>query len=346
MARVDVTVRGCGIFGLAIGWACARRGARVRMIDPFGLGAGSSGGVVGALTPHMPEAWNDKKAFQLESLLMAAGWWAQVSHASGLPTGYARCGRLQPIADAAALAAARARAMGAAAHWQGQAEWQVVCATGGGWEPPSPTGCLIHDTLSARLHPRLGLAALAGAIRARGGEVCLAEAPDAGAVIHATGLAGLQALSADLGQVVGSGVKGQAVLLAYDAGAAPQSMVDGLHIVPHVDGRVAVGSTSEAAWTTDGPDHRAEALVARARAACPALAHAEVVETWAGIRPRTRTRAPMLGAWPGRAGQFIANGGFKIGFGMAPLVAEVMADLVLDGVDRIPDGFRPEASLR
>jgi glycine/D-amino acid oxidase-like deaminating enzyme len=36
----------------------------------------------------------------------------------------------------------------------------------------------------------------------------------------------------------------------------------------------------------------------------------------------------------------VANGGFKIGFGMAPKVAEVMADLVLDGRDGIPEGFR------
>jgi glycine/D-amino acid oxidase-like deaminating enzyme len=39
---------------------------------------------------------------------------------------------------------------------------------------------------------------------------------------------------------------------------------------------------------------------------------------------------------------FIANGGFKIGFGMALGVAEVMADLVVDGIDRIPDDFRTE----
>jgi len=53
----------------------------------------------------------------------------------------------------------------------------------------------------------------------------------------------------------------------------------------------------------------------------------------------------MLGPWPSRDGHYIANGGFKIGFGMAPKVAEVMADLVLEGVDRIPDGFRVEASM-
>ncbi|MDG1068243.1 MAG: FAD-dependent oxidoreductase, partial [Sulfitobacter sp.] len=40
-----------------------------------------------------------------------------------------------------------------------------------------------------------------------------------------------------------------------------------------------------------------------------------------------------------------ANGGFKIGFGMAPKVAQVMADLLLDAKDTIPKGFRVEDSL-
>jgi len=75
-------------------------------------------------------------------------------------------------------------------------------------------------------------------------------------------------------------------------------------------------------------------------AALPALAGAPVRARWAGVRPRAKSRAPLLGAWPGRPGQFVANGGFKIGFGMAPKVAQVMIDLVLDGKDAIPAGFR------
>ena len=85
--------------------------------------------------------------------------------------------------------------------------------------------------------------------------------------------------------------------------------------------------------------------MAKARTLCPALADAPVLERWGGLRPRTKSRAPMLGAWPNRPGHFIANGGFKIGFGMAPKVAKVMADLMLEGRDNIPDGFRVEDSL-
>ncbi|WP_103258448.1 NAD(P)/FAD-dependent oxidoreductase [Tabrizicola aquatica] len=341
MARVDVTVRGAGIFGMSVAWACARRGARVQVIDPHGLGAGSSGGLVGALSPHVPEAWNGKKAFQLESLLMAADWWAGVEAFGGVSPGYARVGRLQPLADAAAVDLARGRAASAAGLWQGAAEWRVVPATGAAWEPVSPSGWLVEDTLSARISPRLALGALEEALRGRGAEV-VPDAAEEGAVVHATGVAGLADLSAALGRKVGAGVKGQALALRFEAGDRPQLFVDGLHIVGHVDGTVAVGSTSETAWTEDGPDGQLDGPLARAVAAVPALVGAPVMARWAGVRPRAVSRAPVLGAWPGRAGHFLANGGFKIGFGMAPKVAEVMADLVLDGRDGVPEGFRVE----
>jgi glycine/D-amino acid oxidase-like deaminating enzyme len=339
MARADLTVRGAGIFGLTIAWASARRGARVRVIDPHGIGAGSSGGLVGALSPHVPEAWNPKKQFQLESLLMAEGWWRGVEAASGIASGYARLGRLQPLEDARAVEAAQARATSAADLWRGQADWRVVPVTGQGWEPVSPSGWLVHDTLSARISPRMALEALSAAVIALGGEV-LAEGEEIGPVIHATGVAGLRDLSAALGHPVGSGVKGQALALQFDARDRPQLFVDGLHIVPHADGTLAIGSTSETSWTDEGPDAQLDGLLDRAVAALPILHGAPVVARWAGVRPRAATRAPLLGAWPERAGHYVANGGFKIGFGMAPKVAEVMADLVLEGQDGVPEGFR------
>ncbi|MET4101786.1 glycine oxidase [Roseovarius sp. MBR-78] len=340
----DITVMGAGIFGLATAWACARREARVRVIDPAGPGAGASGGLVGALAPHVPETWNDKKAFQFESLIMAEGFWAGVAEAGAVSPGYARLGRVQPVADDAALALAHERAASAARLWQGRALWQLEAATGG-WCPPSPTGYVIRDTLSARLHPRRACAALVAALRGAGAEV-LREGVPKGRVLWATGVAGLEELSAARGRTVGNGVKGQAALLDFDARDLPQIFAGGVHIVPHEDGTTAIGSTSERDYADPtATDAQLDAVIAAARAALPALAEAPVIERWAGLRPRTRSRAPMLGAHPLHPGQFIANGGFKIGFGMAPKVAEVMADLMLDGVDRIPEGFRPEASL-
>ena len=342
MGAAEVTVRGGGVFGLAVAWACLYRGARVRLIERRRIGAGASGGLVGALAPHVPERWNAKKAFQLESLLAARAWWDGVAEASGADPGYARTGRLQPLADDAAVALARARAECAARLWGEAAEWRVVSSADFAFAPASPTGLVVHDTLSARLHPARASAALAAAIRARGGEIVEgAEAPEEGAVVHATGWEGLAELSEALGRPVGAGVKGQALLLAHDARGAPQLYADGLHIVPHADGTTAIGSTSEREFTDPvATDAQLDALLSRARAACPALAAAPVLARWAGVRPRAKSRAPILGPWPGRPGHFTANGGFKIGFGLAPKVGEVLAELVLEGRDEIPEGFR------
>lgn len=348
MASHDLTVMGGGIFGLSCAWEAARRGARVRLMERDRIGAGSSGGLVGALAPHVPENWNDKKQFQLESLLMAEGWWAAIAQAGGIDPGYLRSGRLQPIPDDRALANARARIAESRTLWQGRADWRVIPATGGAWEPHSPMGFLIHDTLTARLSPRRAVAALVAALRATGAEIVEAatDAPQ-GPTLWATGHPGLLALNDHFAQPVGAGVKGQAILLRHDARDLPQLFADALHIVPHADGTTAIGSTSENAWSDPAAtDAQLDDILARARAALPVLSHAAVLDRWAGIRPRARTRAPMLGAWPGRPGHFIANGGFKIGFGMAPKVATTMADLILEGRDAIPPGFRVEANLQ
>lgn len=349
MATVDVTVMGAGIFGLSSAYACAQRGARVRVIDPHGIGAGSSGGIVGALAPHTPENWNDKKEFQFQSLLMAQKFWAEVDSLSGLSSGYGRLGRLQSIADERALELAQARVSGAADLWRGHAQWQVIEA-GADWAPLSATGFLIHDTLSARLHPKQACDSLAAALRNMGVEIVIGEAPQEGQVLWATGVAGLEALSQGRSRVAGNGVKGQAILLRHAAGEVPQLYADALHIIPHHDGTVAIGSTSERDYASGtDTDAQLDEIHQRALRICPQLAGAPVIARWAGVRPRARSRAPMLGAWPDRTkertGHFIANGGFKIGFGMAPKVAEAMAGLMLDNHDQIPEGFRIEASL-
>ncbi len=299
---------------------------------------------MGALAPHTPDNWNPKKAFQFSSLTKSEARWRQVQSESGIDPGYTRSGRLQPLMDERALALAERRTADATRNWGDEFRWSVLQAPPSDWAPPSPTGAYLFDTLSARIHPAQACAALSGAIRALGGDVAK-DGETQGQVIHATGWQGLLELSRIFGKPVGNGVKGQAALLGLKAlEGTPQIFVDGMHIVPHWDGTVAVGSTSERAFDApDRTDAAVDALVARAREALPILSEADVIRTWAGVRPRAQSRAPLLGPWPGRPGHFIANGGFKIGFGVAWEVADVMADLVLDGHDRIPEAFRPEA---
>jgi len=344
----EFAVMGAGVFGLCAAFSLARRGARVVVVERACVGAGASGGLVGALAPHVPEQWNAKKAFQFDSLIMAADYWADVARIGGQEPGYARLGRVQPLADADAVALARARAQSAQSLWQGLAEWRV-CAVDAVPGPGlhGPSGMVVHDTLSARLSPRRACAALAAAITALGGEIRRGDAPPPGLpVVWATGAAGLWALGADLGVPMGGAVKGQAALLAADWRDAPQVFAEGVHLVPHGDGTLAIGSTSERVFDApDTTDDQLETLITRARALSPDLAGAAVLTRWAGLRPRSPSRAPMLGEWPGRPGQYVMNGGFKIGFGMAPKLAEVMVDLLLDGRDAIPQGFRVSDNL-
>jgi len=343
MATVDITIRGAGAYGLSVAWACLKRGATVRVVDPNGVANGASGGIVGALAPHVPEQWNPKKAFQLESLLMAESWWKEVEQTGSLSSGYARTGRVQPLVEGG-RELALSRAVGAENLWQGRAEWTLIEADGE-FTPTSSTGFLIYDTLSARLHPAQACAALAAAITAKGSEITN-EAPDEGLIVWATGWQGLEELSNQHSRMIGAGIKGQAVLIDYDARTKPQIFVDGLHIIPHGDGTTAIGSTTERDFDdATKTDAQCDDLLERARIGVPILRDAPEISRWAGVRPRARTRAPMLGAHPFKPSQFIANGGFKIGFGMAPLAAEQLADLILTGKSALPPDFDPSASL-
>lgn len=340
-----VTVIGAGIFGLACAWECLKRGTQVRVIEAARVGAGSSGGTVGALAPHAPENWNAKKQMQLDALVAAEGWWAEIAQVGGTDPGYARTGRVQP-ADPATLDRLHARIAAAAEVWPAPFRMALTEASEGALRPVSDSGLYLTDNLTARLSPRRAGAALAAAIRARGGVIEENAGPQSpedmeGPVIWATGAAGLAALSSDLGRSIGGGVKGQSALLAHAAPDAPQVFADGLHIVPHADGTVAIGSTSERDFEDSAStDTQLDALIERARTLCLALRNAPVIDRWAGVRPRAASRAPLLGPWPGRPGHFVANGGFKIGFGMAPVIAALMADLVLLDQDCIPDEFR------
>ncbi|MGC3940054.1 NAD(P)/FAD-dependent oxidoreductase [Roseobacter sp. EG26] len=341
----DVTVRGAGILGLSVAWACVKKGARVKIIDPNGAASGSSGGIVGALAPHVPENWNSKKAFQLESLLMAETFWREIEATGGTTSGYARAGRIQPVMDDAALCLALRRCETARELWQGKADWTVERYTSDIWAPLTPTGWVIRDTLSAHLHPRKACLALVSALASKGVQID-PDGAEQGQVLWATGFDGLKRLSAEHSRAVGNGVKGQAALLQFDARFSPQIFAESVHIVPHLDGTVAIGSTSEREYLEEATtDQQLDNVVAKACAAVPALQDATVVQRWAGVRPRARSRAPMLGHWPGKPGHFIANGGFKIGFGMAPKIAQVMANLMLDNRNEIPKGFEVSASF-
>jgi glycine oxidase len=152
----------------------------------------------------------------------------------------------------------------------------------------------------------------------------------------------LQSLMPPMPKPLGQGVKGQAALMKADLDPTlPVVFLDGVYVVPHEGGLAAVGSTSENHY--DDPlstDHQLDTVIEKARALIPALRHAEVVERWAGIRPKAIGRDPLVGPVPGHPNIIALTGGFKISFGMAHRLAESALDHVLDrSTAPLPENF-------
>lgn len=336
---MDVAIIGAGIFGLAAGWACAEAGHRVRIYDATAPGAGSSGGIVGALSPHMPESWNPKKAFQFKSLLSAEPFWEQIAAISGLPTGYGHVGRWMPLHSEKSLNMAQARSDAATKLWQGKASFSIVPDVDG----ITASHGVVHETLSARLYPALAVRALATALQKRGVTITAPHAVadpaalDADSVVVAAGHACPNMLP-DLAPML-RGVKGQAAMLDHTMpDGTPLLFEDGLYIIGHGAHGTAIGSTSENTWTDGAPDNQLDALIARAAHVMPALGSARVTQRWSGIRPRSVLPDPVLGPVSDRVWLF--TGGFKIGFGIAHELASALALEISGSPADLPETFR------
>jgi glycine oxidase len=103
-----------------------------------------------------------------------------------------------------------------------------------------------------------------------------------------------------------------------------------LYIVPKA-GRLIVGATVEPGETSTKIEPDAiDRLEAAARALCPMLKRATIIEAWRGIRPGTPDHAPMLGEL-GETGAFVAAGHYRNGILLAPITARIIADCLLEG---------------
>ena len=73
------------------------------------------------------------------------------------------------------------------------------------------------------------------------------------------------------------------------------------------------------------------ALVGLIEALAPGLMGGEVVATWAGLRPGTPDREPIVGLVPGYDNLWVASGHFRTGVQLAIGTAEVLVASLLSG---------------
>lgn len=375
---------GAGIVGLWVARACRRAGLSVALVERDLVGAGASGGILGALTPYVPSEWSPKKAFQREGLVSLEAEIGALEEETGLSAGYARVGRLQVLASERAETLAVARQAAADEHWHGGSRrftWETL--------PPSeapawlarescPFG-LIHDTLSARVSPRSYLSCLVkalppeaiaertpvAALDVAGGAARLADGTHraAGALVVTAGAQSFPLLAPLVGQRLGHGVKGQARSLRPPAQAVQGSEVpgpdapvlsgEGTYLIAHTDGRLALGSSVEreacfegdAAWTAPPYLPASDTYLDKLEAMVPGL-QGLPGEGWAGWRPNCETRRPLIGALPGYPRVFVATGGYGVTFGIAHLMGRSIARAITGASDpELPDTYRPAAHI-
>lgn len=126
-------------------------------------------------------------------------------------------------------------------------------------------------------------------------------------------------------------VKGQMILYKCAEDFLPAMVLaKGRYAIPRRDGHILIGSTLEHAGFDKTPtDEALASLKASAVELLPALADAEVVGHWAGLRPGSPEGIPFIGPVPGHEGLWLNCGHYRNGLVLAPASCQLLTDLML-----------------
>ncbi len=101
-----------------------------------------------------------------------------------------------------------------------------------------------------------------------------------------------------------------------------------VYLVPRSDGRILIGATVEdCGFDKQVVPETIKRMQNLAERIVPAIADAKIHESWAGLRPGTPDDLPILGE-SSLPGYFIATGHFRNGILLAPVTAQIVAQLL------------------
>lgn len=362
---------GGGVIGLSIAWELATRGIRSTVVDQGKIARGTSWAGAGILPPAVFETAHDPvDRLRGFSHALHPQWAERIRRATGVDTGYRACGGIY-LARSAGEAASL---WGLAQYWD---EYGIRCESLDAQRLVEREPALRHVAASSELRaawwlpgesqlrpPRhlRGLAAAAAqagvTMRERvGARRLIRDAArvigietddgtiDADAVVLAGGAWGAE-INADARvarDVVP--VRGQVVLYQATPGLLAAVINEGhRYLVPRDDGRIYVGSNEEEVGLDERTTPEVIAALRRwAESVVPALRGAEVVRTWAGLRPGSFDGFPYIGRSPEIENLYVATGHFRSGLHLSCGTAVVIADLITGRPPALPiDAFRVE----
>ena len=369
----SIVVIGAGIVGLSCAIELADRDLRVSLFDKTWPPRGASWAAAGMLAPAFEAAstpGTHPKLFALcdQSAQVWPVWSAALEDRTGLSSGY-RPGPSLAVAIDSVQAndlAAIERAM------RGHRQAPDRCVVNSNSIDPAISGAVKTALLlpsdgqvdnrrtlaalvaCAETHPNITIHRGEAPLHARGRQIDHAG-HDATLVCAGWRTAKVQAEEGDPSFTLASldpvlddirSYGGQMLSVAPIEGAPKMTIRCGaLYIVPKQD-RIVIGATTEPGRVLQETDAEVIAdLKARAAEICPVLADAEILESWAGVRPGTKDHAPILGETQVPK-LFVASGHYRNGILLAPITAQIMADLIVDGkMTDLAQTFSPQARL-
>jgi glycine oxidase len=358
-SKASIAVIGGGVIGLGVAWRLAQRGASVQVFDRGAAGAGASHAAAGMLAACAEAEPGEEglTALGRESQARWPAFAAELLDVSGVDVELRPEGTLLVALTADDQARLThqlvfQQKLGLPLHWISAAETRrrephLAGKLAGAVFSPEDT-----QVDNRKLVAALRLAAEAAgasvneyravkAISSRGGRaegIVLADGTKVAAdkVVLAAGAwaRSIEGLEPELRPPVRP-IKGQMLALRMDPATPLLSHVlwaPGAYLVPRRDGRLLVGATVEekgydASLTAGGM----LSLLEAAWRAVPAIEELPIDEMWVGHRPGSRDDAPILGAGP-LDGLVYATGHHRNGILLAPITADTIARLALDGV--------------
>jgi len=352
-----VAVIGAGVIGLAIAWRLALRGASVTVFDKGAAGSGASHAAAGMLAAHLEAEPREENLVALNRASQAL-WPAfarELETASGLPVDLRTEGTLLLALTGDDQSRMKhvlsfQKSLGLPLEWLTTAEVRRR-------EPhltPIISGAIFspqdHQVDNRAVAVALRAAAMKAGVTLREntpverivvsdsrvtGIGIGSENQAADVVVLAAGAwsRGMSGLPASLLPPVRP-VKGQMLALRMDPKAPLLTHVvwaPGAYLVPRKDGRLLIGATVEekgfdANLTAGGQ----LALLEATWRALPGIEELPIHEMWVGFRPGSRDDAPIIGE-SSVPGLVYATGHYRNGILLAPITAEVVAALVLEG---------------
>jgi glycine oxidase len=348
----DVIIVGGGVIGASIALDLAREKLHVVLLDRQQPGCEASWAAAGMLSPG-PDSPDALPLVPLakESMRLYPEFIASVEELSGKTTGFARNGvievfnaphgeseRDKMVAQYQALELAIEAITTEVARKAEAALGPAVRAAA--WLPQEAT-----------LDPRMLMDALLTAAGNRGVEICTDSPVESmtltgnhctGVVTRATNIsakcvvvaAGCFSAGIDgLGRYAPTRpIRGQLLALESKSVALARTLRSSkAYLVPRSNGRIIAGSTLEDAGfekhvTLAGVRTILDGVLELA----PALASAQLVDAWAGLRPGTPDHLPILGPTDIR-GLYMATGHYRNGILLAPVTAKLLSRWVLNG---------------